>query len=269
MNLTDDELLSAMRGRDSATGEQGKYLFKDICFIYPAILDDIQSVKFSIFMKYLGLIISGKPVLDDNESISEEMKQFISGISDFQFLLLRAVMSAVELEEIKLAFKFFIHEETTFIPDIGIVIGPIEEKRILREEDFGDFVQLIKVFHYFEGMDNVELLDSDTPHVRALKLKQLENKKRLAEAKQKKRGSGKNDDIQFSDLVSCLASNGNNGISLLNIWDLSYYGLQDQIRRMNLIEGYDMRTRAALAGAKIKKEDLEHWIQHLAPGSKN
>jgi hypothetical protein len=41
---------------------------------------------------------------------------------------------------LKSAFRFFTHEEATFILDPPqIIVGPIEEKHILTEEKFSDF----------------------------------------------------------------------------------------------------------------------------------
>ena len=50
---------------------------------------------------------------------------------------------------------------------------------------------------------------------------------------------------------------------MLNIWDLTYYAFHDQLTRMGWKEKYEMNSRAALAGAKIKKSELSYWLKSM------
>ena len=50
---------------------------------------------------------------------------------------------------------------------------------------------------------------------------------------------------------------------ILNVWDLTYYAFQDQLRRMSWREEFDINTRASLAGAKLDKKKLSHWIKSM------
>ena len=111
--------------------------------------------------------------------------------------------------------------------------------------------------------DIIEFLDSDTPKVRELKKQMLEGRKKRKEAKlkeSKKRGDSK---LELSDLIGSLAI-GSNSYNLINAWDLTYYAFQDQLRRMNWLEEFDINTRASFAGAKIDKNKLSHWIKTMS-----
>ena len=44
---------------------------------------------------------------------------------------------------------------------------------------------------------------------------------------------------------------------------LSYYAFQDQLKRMGWHEEFNINTRAAMAGAKIGKDKLSHWIKTM------
>jgi hypothetical protein len=51
---------------------------------------------------------------------------------------------------------------------------------------------------------------------------------------------------------------------MLNVWDLTYYAFQDQLKRMSWREEFDINTRASLAGAKLDKNKLSHWIKSMS-----
>ena len=45
---------------------------------------------------------------------------------------------------------------------------------------------------------------------------------------------------------------------------MTYYMFQDQLKRMGWKEQYQLNQRAALAGAKLKKDQLQYWIRTIA-----
>ena len=48
-----------------------------------------------------------------------------------------------------------------------------------------------------------------------------------------------------------------------NIWNITYYAFQDQLKRMGWHERFNINNRAALAGAKIDKSELKYWIKSI------
>ena len=51
---------------------------------------------------------------------------------------------------------------------------------------------------------------------------------------------------------------------MTNVWDLTYYAFQDQLKRMSWREEFDINTRASLAGAGLDKNKLSHWIKTMS-----
>ena len=90
----------------------------------------------------------------------------------------------------------------------------------------------------------------------------LKGRRDREEAKRKAKKKNGETDIELSDLIASLAI-GNNGYNMLNVWDLTYYAFQDQLKRMSWREEFDINTRASLAGAKIDKNKLSHWIKSM------
>ena len=54
------------------------------------------------------------------------------------------------------------------------------------------------------------------------------------------------------------------GLNMINIWDLTYYSFQDQLKRMGWHEKYYNNMQAALAGAKMKNKQLEYWMKSIS-----
>ena len=111
--------------------------------------------------------------------------------------------------------------------------------------------------------ETIKFLPTDTPKVRELKQKMLKGRKDRAAAK-KKEAKKKNEggELNFTDLIGSLAI-GSNAYNLTNIWDLTYYAFQDQLKRMGWYEEFNINTRASLAGAKLDKNKLSHWIKSM------
>ena len=110
--------------------------------------------------------------------------------------------------------------------------------------------------------DSIQFLDTDSPRVREIKEKMLKGRRDREEAKRRaKRRSGEKE-LELSDLIGSLAISGG-AYNLSNIWDLTYYAFQDQLKRMSWHEEFDINTRASLAGAKLEKGKLSHWIKSM------
>lgn len=110
--------------------------------------------------------------------------------------------------------------------------------------------------------DTIEFLDSDTPRVRALKEKMLKGRRDREEAKKKARKKDGESELELSDLIGSLTI-GSNSYNMSNVWDLTYYAFQDQLKRMSWREEFDINTRASMAGAKLDKSKLSHWIKSM------
>ena len=83
------------------------------------------------------------------------------------------------------------------------------------------------------------------------------------EAKKKIKKRDGESELELSDLIASLTI-GSNTYNMSNVWDLTYYAFQDQLKRMSWREEFDINTRASLAGAKIDKNKLSHWIKTMS-----
>ena len=67
--------------------------------------------------------------------------------------------------------------------------------------------------------------------------------------------------------ITCVAV-GNCDLNIENIWNITYYAFHDQLKRMGWRDQFNINNRAALAGAKLKKSQLKHWIKSIASDDK-
>ena len=254
MNLTDNEILKFQKG--------SPVLLDDICAIYPAKLGEIVDNGYDEFARYLNIITSTKPVLEEKKD--DELSQLIKQLSDFQYLLMIATLDPEMNDLLRRAFRFFTHEDAIFILDPAqIILGPVEEKHILNEEKFYELQKIVRRMYFVdtEG-DDIIIYDDDLPQVRALKEKMRRDMERVRKAKAKQAGQD-GSDLKFSDLVGSITLNNCN-LNMINIWDLTYYAFHDQLKRMGWRDQFNINQKAALAGAKIDKSQLKHWMRSIA-----
>lgn len=253
MSSTDNNVLKFMSGLP--------VIYDSICLVKSPLLKEIAAEGLDRFYQYISFININKPAMEN-----EELKELLSPLSDFEFLILLAHADKNNYEAISAAFEFFTGDKPTFIPSPPqIVLGDPQEGRVLNADNFYGFQELVKTACAMNNpkQDTIQFLPTDSPRVRALKEKMLKGRKDLAKIKKKQaQKNGEGGELEFSDLVGSLAI-GSNSYNLTNVWDLTYYAFQDQLKRMGWYEEFNINTRASLAGAKLDKNKLSHWIKSM------
>ena len=259
MNLTDNETLKFLKG--------SPVFIEDICAVFPATLGQIVDEGYDNFQQYLGVLTASKPTtkLDGDKELSELMEK----LTDFQYVLLMANLDPQVHKILKKGFKFFTHEDAIFsLEPAQIIIGPIEEKHLLTESEFYDFQRLLKRMYFLEiEGDEIIIYEDDSPQVKQLKMQMRANREKVRKAKAKKAQQEKSD-MQLSDLIASLTLN-DCGLNIHNIWDITYYAFHDQLKRMGWRDQFNINQKAALAGAKLNKSQLKHWMRSITSQDKS
>ena len=257
MNLTDNEVLKFLKG--------GPVLIEDICAVYSVTLGEIIDIGYDKFQQYLGILTSSKPidVKGDNE-----LSKLLQEISDFQYLLLMVSMDVAVNNMVKEALFFFTHMQATFsLEPPQILLGPLEEQHILDEQHFYDLQRILKRMYFIEQEgEEIIIYDDDDPATKRLKMQMRANREKVRRAKAAKAAREKSD-LKMSDLIGSMAIN-DCGLNITNIWDVTYYAFHDQLKRMGWRDQFNINQKAALAGAKINKSQLKHWMRSIASGDK-
>ena len=259
MNLTDNETLKFLKG--------SPVLLDDICAVYPATIGEIVDEGYDNFQRYLSILISEKPI--PKASDDPELKQLLNSLTDFQYLLMMASIDVEANSLLKRAFYFFTHEEVIFSLDPAqIIVGPIEEKHLLTEEKFYDLQRLLRRMYFIEQEgEEIIIYPDDPPATKKIKMQMRQNREKVRKAKAKKAAQEKTD-LKFSDLIASVTIN-DCGLNMDNIWNITYYAFHDQLKRMGWRDQFNINNRAALAGAKLKKSQLKHWMRSIASSDKS
>ena len=259
MNLTDSEILKFLKGTP--------IFIKDICAIFPATLGQIVEEGYDNFQQYLAVLTASKPTT--KLDADAELRELMEKLTDFQYILLMANLDPSVHKILKKGFKFFTKEDALFsLEPAQIIIGPIKEKHILTESDFYDFQRILKRMYFLElEGEEIIIYEDDAPQVKALKMKMRENREKVRKAKAKKANKD-GSDMQMSDLIASLTLN-DCGLNIHNIWDITYYAFHDQLKRMGWRDQFNINQRAALAGAKIEKSQLKHWMRSITSQDKS
>ena len=166
----------------------------------------------------------------------------------------------------KEAFKFFLHQEVTFLYEQKkIVIGDIE-KVLTKVNSLSDLIFLDEVeFFKFQnairdciGKQQVELPDPNEHP----KLKEMKRKARYRDKiKAKQIATGKDGVSLYTMLVSicCMGL----GITPLNIGEMSFIALESIMRKYQEKEKYHLDIDSLLAGADSKTIKPKYWIKNF------
>ena len=257
MNLTDNEVLKFQKG--------SPVFIEDICAVYPATLGEIVDIGYDKFQQYLSVLTMTKPLDAKND---QELNELLNSLSDFQYFIFVASMDMQTNLLIKSAFQFFTKSEVSFtIEPAQIILGPLEEKHILDEQHFYDLQRLIKRMYFLEQEgEEIIIYDDDDPATKRLKMQMRANREKVRKAKAAQAAREKSD-MKLSDLIGSMTIN-DCGLNILNIWDITYYALHDQLKRMGWRDQFNINQKAALAGAKINKSQLKHWMRSIASSDK-
>lgn len=225
-----------------------------LCSIYPVRLKEIAQIGVKNFYSYLNIFTLKKEDIDDylaKEGIEEEL-------TPFQFLLVMIQADPQYFVTAQEAFKLFLHEPSITIlkNNEAIVLGDINEERVIDNEKFEVIKQIVEASHTLDTESADMRLDNPSD------AKAAQIIKKLKEGRKAREKAKKSSNLEFSDLVASLAAGGN-GLNIINIWDLTYYAFNDQFKRMQMREEYENTYRSLLAGADPKKVKIHYWIDTI------
>ena len=260
MNLTDDDILKFLLGTP--------YSFYGLFNIYSKTMEEIVNLGYTKFQIYLSILTAEKP--GSLDGADDNVNKILESLTDFQYILVMASIDDHSAKIMKEAFYFFTGEENIVfsMEPAQIIVINNDKQHIIDEEKYYDFQRVLKRMYFLEQEgEEIIISDKDSPVTRGIKMAMKKNREKLRKAKAKKARAEKTD-LQFSDLLASLPFQ-NCGLNLNDIKHLTYYAVQDQLKRSGWHEQFDINNRAAMAGAKLKKSQLKHWIRSIASSDKS
>ena len=161
------------------------------------------------------------------------------------------------------AFEFFIHEPITMLEEKEIIvigdlastlskIKSVEQLRLLKEEDFFDFQQMLR---RAVGQKEVEPYNPNENS----KVKYFKAKARLRDRVKEKNSVG---GLTFGSTLAAICCMDLN-LNPLNIGELSQAAVSILIRYYQEKNKYEIDIQSLLAGADSKKVKPQNWIRNI------
>ena len=227
--------------------------FKGICWVYPPqVKEVVGSGDYGIYLKILTMS------QEEVEDVFTEQNLDIKLLTPFEYMLNNYYHNEDLKKLTNDAFQFFTHESVRILPEMKIVIFgelkkgmKVEDLRILREEDFFDFQNLIRQSIGDKPIEKPN--PNEDPRVKRIKAKA-----RYRDRVKAKKGMG----LNLSTILASICCMGY-GINPLNIGELSYAAVSILMKTYEAKESYDTDVRALMAGADSKKVKPNYWIRNL------
>ena len=236
--------------------------FQGICKVYPPKVNDVSgNPDFGFYQSFLTITqeeLNDAYLKDENATKAP---------TPFQYLLTNYYYEEELRQKIIEGFDLFLHEPIAIVPEIEMVligkyeddINPdidLENPRLLTEENFSDFQNLIRTVVGIEEIKPVEPEEENLdPRIKRWKAKVREHEKIVAKKKKKNAPT-------LGTLLAAICCMGI-GLNPLNIGEMSYACVQWLIGVEQQKEEYDVDIRALLAGADSKKVKPKYWIKNL------
>lgn len=228
--------------------------FKHICMIYPPkVKDVVTNQNYNIYSRLLTF--SQEEIEDEYVKAQLDLKELLS---PFEYILNNAYNNPQFKQLLEQAFFLFTHEQIMILfEQKQIVIGDIKEiksvneLRILKEEDYFEFQNLIR--EAIGGKMIPPPNPNEDPRVKAIKAKA-----RYRDYLKAKQGKGLNLKTTLSS-ICCMGF----GLNPLNIGELSYAAIPALIATYQEKEKYELDVDSLLAGADAKKVKPKYWIRNL------
>ena len=232
--------------------------FSNICKIYPPTIDAILEDQYYPLYRKL-ILISGEDIEDE---YAEQEIPFDQLPSPLEYIF-SIINSNDDLKEIvENGFKFFIHEDVTFLFDLKLIlvgnlsetlstVSSINELRIINEENFFEFQNMVR------RSVGDKPLEPYNPYEHP-KVKYFKAKARLRDRVK----AGSKDGLTFGSTLATICCMGL-GISPLNIGELTQCAASVLIRYYQEKSKYETDIRSILAGADSKKVKPVYWIRNI------
>lgn len=215
----------------------------------PITLKQIANIGEKQYQQYLNILCFD---IDDLEFEKEVPKD----ITTYDILISNCVYSVEFKNKVISALSFFFDEEVQFIDKHYIFyLGKFQEERFIYRDNFNEIKEVLAI------QNSIHKRKSDYNPANS---KAQEIAERLKKAKEKinKLKAKNEEELSLSDLISAFAFY-NHSVDITKVWNFTIYQFNDQFKRMQLVEKYDLDVQQILQGADPNKVKIKHFISKL------
>jgi len=228
--------------------------FGTTCLIYPLTIEELSVMGDNKYRFHLNLLtMSEEDILNMYE---EKHIKPPEDLSVFDYLISSCAIDVNFLLDMKNAFFTFIREPVQILPEQKtILVGKIEEKRIINKDNFTDFQNILR------QQNNIEIPEPVPENENKMQKKFRLRRLALAKAKRKQALKNPEEMITLSSLMAAFIVYGLGSLEELKKY--SIYTLNKVLEMARAKEEYEYDTKAILAGADPKKVKPKYWIRNI------
>lgn len=226
-------------------------ILNGVCKVVPMTMYDIIAMGTNNYNAKLGLLLLTETDIAKiiKEKTGQELN--IEEIYPLSYLLQSAAHDGMFLLELQSSFSTFIKEDILLLPKINsVLVGPPQDKRLITNENFNDFQDILRVQNRKENKESPP--ENESAIARKFRLK------REARDAAKRKQQAKNGDGQsLSELLEIAETFG---IDYRTKTLYAFYGL---IQRHQAREKWNQDIQMLCAGADSKKLKTKYWGESL------
>lgn len=228
---------------------------RPVCLIQPLTMG--ERIKLGDkYQRYLQILTISEEELEDiaEQIINPIEKVEFTKLKPFEYLMVMAQFNDTFFIDLKAAFSTFLKDEILIIPQAQqIVLGNIEQGRIIDKKNFKDFQKIIRLQNRLDMPEEIPINENRMHKKFRLKRKALKKAKAIQQSKDENAP-------ELSDLIASVCVLGI-GVTWENVMKMPIYTFYELFIRYQKKEKYDLDVRSLLAGADSKKIKLKYWIQ--------
>ena len=205
------------------------------------------------------LTVKGKDIAQRLENLTEEDKNAISQLSNFEVFLKLVEASDLSRAKVEMLFALLFPEYTVSIEDRFIMLlNPAVGRTVMiNEENFEELQFVISTILCLQSSNNKDDFNPVGDKAREIAEKLRRGREKVARLK----GQDSNQESDFlSKYISGLGI-GTNSLNIRDVLELTLYQLFDQLERYSLFMSYNIAIKAKMAGAE-GVEDVD-WLKNI------
>lgn len=225
-------------------------LLPKVGYIYPLPMYNIVEMGPNVYNSRLGLLLLTETDIAKimKEKTGQEPK--IEDIYPLTYLVQSAAHDDMFLLELQAAFSTFIKEDILILPKINsVLVGPPQEKRLITDQNFGDFQDILRI-------QNRKEIKEAPPENESAIARKFRLKREARDAAKRKQQAKKGEDQTLVELLEIADTFGIDRMNSL----YAFYGL---VQRNQAREKWNQDIQMICAGADPKKIKTKYWGESL------
>jgi hypothetical protein len=231
-----------------------------LCQIYHLTLMDLYKITEQQYNMYLSILCFDIDSLENKD----EILKINQDIKTFDLIVQNCISDEMFKNNVINGLELFLREKVNFIINeneniVFFYIGELNEdenikNRIINRDNYELIKEALKLMNCLQVEHNYKKMGK--------KARELAEKQKKAREMIVKIKGNSGDVLSFSDLISAFCSYSRN-VNIMNVWDMTIYQFDNQFKRMQLLNDYEIGIQGLLHGADPKKINVKHFISKL------